>query len=51
MLVIHLTSAISGSWFMRDASGYLWLGAVLNSDGTFASDIALWPVTFQVVTR
>ncbi|MBN2207728.1 MAG: DUF1565 domain-containing protein [Candidatus Coatesbacteria bacterium] len=24
---------------------YLWLGAVLASDGTFASDIALWPVT------
>ena len=25
--------------------GYLWLGAVLSFDGTFASDIALWPVT------
>ncbi len=25
--------------------GYLWLGAVLNADGVFASDIALWPVT------
>jgi len=25
--------------------GYLWLGAVLSSDGSFASDIALWPVT------
>jgi len=26
---------------------YLWLGAVLNSDGAFASDIALWPVAFS----
>ena len=24
--------------------GYLWLGAVLSSDGTFASHIAVWPL-------
>ncbi len=29
------------------AGGYLWLGAVLASDGAFASDIALWPVTIS----
>ena len=27
--------------------GYLWLGAVLASDGTFASDVALCPVTIR----
>ena len=29
--------------------GYLCLGAVLNADGSFASDIALYPVTIQAV--
>jgi len=24
---------------------YLWLGAVINNDGTFASDTAVWPIT------
>ena len=31
--------------------GYLWLGAVLNADGSFASDIALRPVTIQAAGR
>jgi len=30
---------------------YLWLGAVLNADGSFASDIALCPVTIQAAGR